>query len=430
MRYNKFYLLVLAVPVVAALFSQGCENTARFANTAPSGLTLLPSKCFVATGQTVRLVGDAKDDDGDSLTFHWKASKGSFTPSSATGVAVDWRAPAEPGTVVITMTVTDDVVKVSKAQSITVCTVFPGTVTSSRTIENTGYVYILTNRDPLVIPSIATLTIEPGVTIVIDSETGGFATFGRIEARGHTGNKIKVQGNTCSTGSGLWEGVYLYEATGRGTFANADITMSKYGIQVVDGAKLTMDSCEIYNNQDMGIGVRNTGSRAEIHSCKIWDNGVGVYVINGEADIRGSSIRYSGGNGIELSFSLDATPVTIDSCSIGNNGISGIHLSEKAGPEIHYCSIFSNGGNPGEMNYGIRLASYVAFDSIQAQNNYWGVNMNTPAEISAAIYDAGDNPSQLKAYVDFTPWLNEGPIVTTSSDARSARGRPWARLWR
>lgn len=430
MRYNKFYLLALAVPLVSALFSQGCENTTRFANTAPGELALVASKCFIATGGTVHLVGDANDDDGDSLTFYWKASKGSFTPSSATGVAVDWKAPSEPGAAVITMTVTDELVRVSKAVSITVCTRLPSTVTSSFTIENTGYVYILMNTEPLMIPSIATLTIEPGVTIVIDSEAGGIATFGRLEARGEKGSKIKMQGNTCSGGSGLWAGVYLYEATAQGTLANAEITMSKYGIQVADGAKLTMDSCEIYNNEDTGIGVLNAGSRAEIHSCQIWDNGTGVYVRNGEADIRRSSIRYSAGNGIELSFSLDATPVAIDSCSIGNNGFSGIFLSERAAPEIHHCSIFSNGENPGEGNYGVRLASYAAYDSIQAQNNYWGVNMDTETEISTAIYDAGDNPSQLNAYVDFTPWLNEGPVVTTSGDERCAKGMPWARLWR
>ena len=429
MGYNKLCFFALAALMLALGTSQGCDNKVRVSNTAPSGLNIIVRGCFVATGGTVQLVGDAEDADGDSLTFSWKASKGTFTPASATGAAVDWKAPAEAGAVVITMTVTDEVVKVSKSQGITVCTPLPSSITSSRTLENTGYVYILLNNGRLRIPPNDTLTIEPGVTIVIDKESGGFEAYGHIAARGNPSNKIKMQGNTCTTGTGLWGGIYLYEEDSEGIFSNVDIAMSKDGIQVEDQAKLTIDNCEIYDNADMGISVLNAGSRAQIHSCKIWDNGTGIYVLNGEADIRGSSIRYSDGNGIELSFSRDTTPVTIDSCSIGNNGMSGIQLSEGAAPEIHHCSIFSNGENAGEADYGIRLAFYTAVDSIQAQNNYWGVNINTPAKISAVIHDAQDNPL-LKAYVDFTPWLSVSPVMAAPDDGRGAKGGAWARLWR
>jgi hypothetical protein len=427
-KSNKLCFFELAALILAAGLFQGCADEGKFSNAAPSDVSLSVSRCFVPTHGTVQLGADATDADGDPLTYTWKAASGTFTPASATGTAVEWTASADPGTVIITMTVTDDVVKVSKSQGVTVCTPLPTSMTTSRTIKDTGFTYILTNNGLLRVLYGDTLTIEPGVTIVVDKETGGFEVFGRVIARGNPGDKIKVQGNTCTTGAGLWSGIYLYEPDCEGILSNVDIAMSKDGIQVYDGAKLAIDNSEIYDNENMGIGVNFVGSRAEIRSCKIWDNGLGIYVINGEAEIRRSSIRYSAGNGIELSFSLDSTQVVIDSCSIANNGLSGILLSEKAAPEIHLCSIFSNGEDAGTTTgFALRLSGYTATDSIQAQNNYWGVGMNSVAKIAALVTDKSDIPYAAQAYVDFTPYLVVSPVNATPRDGATVKGRPWER---
>ncbi|MGD1047553.1 MAG: right-handed parallel beta-helix repeat-containing protein [Candidatus Krumholzibacteriaceae bacterium] len=372
------------------------------------------------------IVGKAHDDDGDSLTFTWKASAGSFTHSSSSGDTTYWRAPASTGPVKVTMTVSDDITKVSMSQVITVCTPFPSSIGASTTIANTGAVYLLLNDDPLRVPAGVTLTIEPGVTIVVDKAGGGLEVYGDLVARGTPENRIKIQGNTCSVGSELWGGIYLEDPSCDAAFKYVDITMSYDGIKLSAGARATIDSCEIYNN-DYGVWVELVGSDARIRSCKIWENGLGIYVLNAKADIRGSSVRYSDGNGIELSFSLDATDVTIDSFSVANNGQSGIQLSEKAAPEIHYCSIFSNGVNPGEPNYGVRLASYVATDSVHAERNYWGLGNTTAARIAAVIYDAQDNPSELNAFVSFVPWLSSAPVMLAPMDEPRVKGIAWAR---
>ena len=426
MKSNGFYFLLLlaSAATLSALF--GCEDKANFSNTAPSNLTLTPSRCYIQSGGIVMLVGKAYDDDGDSLTFTWKASAGSFSQPSASGDTTYWHAPANTGQVTITMMVSDEITKSSTARAITVCTPFPSIISGSTTIPSTGAVYILLNETPLRVPASATLTIEPGVTIVVDKAGGGLEVYGGLILGGTPQNRIKIQGNTCSAASGLWGGIYLQEADCDATFTNVDLTMSFDGIKLSDSAKATIENCEIYNN-DFGVWVELAGSEANIRSCKIWENGMGIYVLNAKADIRGSSIRYSDGTGIELSFSLDTTDVAIDSCTVANNGKSGIELSERAAPAIHHCSIFSNGENPAEPDYGVRLASYTATDSVHAEHNYWGLGNTTAAKISALIYDANDNSSQLNAFVKFTPWLNSSPVMLVPMDEQRGKGRTWAR---
>jgi hypothetical protein len=188
--------------------------------------------------------------------------------------------------------------------------------------------------------------------------------------------------------------------------------MSTDGIQASDGAAVTIRDCKLYDNTNMAISVMNEGSTASIRSCEIWDNGAGIYVRNAVTAIKKSSIKYSSGNGVEVDFSSDTElpVVTIDSCTIGDNGGSGIVLSERAAPEIHYCAIFSNGESESETAYGIKLNSYTATDTVRAENNFWGYANMTEEEISALIYDEADNPTYVHAYVSFTPWLIASPV--------------------
>lgn len=410
MKTTKSRLLLPALSCAAVLLWLGCDNGGKFVNSAPSDLEITVSKCYVVTGGTVKLTGGATDEDGDSLTYYWKATRGSFIPTSAIGDTLTWRASSEAGTVTITLTVSDGITESSTTRAITVCAQFPTLISTSRAIENKGYPYILTNITPLRIASGVTLTIEPGVTIIIDSATGGFEIYGHLIARGTSALGIKMQGNSCTSLSGLWAGLYLIEGNSQATIENLDLSMSTDGIQASDGAAATIRSCKLYDNTNMAISVLNEGSVVSIRSCEIWDNGAGIYVRNAVTAIKTSSIKYSSGNGVEVDFSSDTElpAVTIDSCTIGDNGGSGIVLSERAAPEIHYCAIFSNG--EGESAYGIKLDAYAATDTVRAENNFWGYASMTEEEISALIYDKADNPTYLHAYVSFTPWLRASPV--------------------
>lgn len=427
---NKFCFHALSICCAAIFLLIGCEGGGNFKNTPPSELSISVSKCYVQTNGTITLIGSAVDDDEDSLTISWKASAGSFTPVSAIGAIVYWKAPAEPGTSTITMTVTDQIEKKSKTQNITVCVPFPGAITTSTTIENIGYTYMLTNEDPLRIPAGVTLAIEPGITIIVGSTTGGFEVYGRLVAIGTPANKIRFAGNSCADGSGLWAGIYLDERSGTASLRHVEVAEGKDGISANNGARMSLDSCEIYNQADIGVSVLAKSS-ADIHSCKIWDNGTGIYLRNSPATIHASSIRYSDGNGIEIDVSRDSSAIQadIDGCTIANNGGNGLLLAEKSAPAIHNCSIFSNGENPGG-GYALRLIAYSMQDSLRAEHNFWGVGNNTALKIAALIFDRTDAPGSIMAYVSFAPWLEASPAMAISVDKRGARERAWERLSR
>ena len=429
MKANKLFLLALSLFPVSVFSFVGCASEGKIANAAPSELTLTADKFFVVTGGTIRLQGHATDTDGDSLTYSWKASgvsgpAGSFDPS-ATGAAVSWIAPSQAGPVTITMTVSDEIEKASKKQDVTVCVRFPSPVRASKTIANAGYVYIITDALPVRIVEGITLTIDPSVTIVVDSELGGFEAFGRIVAEGKPSQKIRITNNAAS-----WDKIDLSGASAEAIFKHAEISGALGGIQADEQATLTLDSCTIYSNVDCGISVLNS-SVATIHSCKVWDNGTGIYVVNSTVDIRESSIRYTTANGIELSASQSTAQVVIEDCEIANHNLDCIVLKEKAFPSIHHNSIYSSGEiQDGGKYYAIRLeGGYSAADSVEAESNFWGIGNNTEAKIGSVIFDQNDSPA-VGAYVRFSPWLENRPIQQGLTSEGRARGRAWERLWR
>jgi hypothetical protein len=429
MKAVTIYALAMPALLAVLLATLGCESKTQVANTAPGNLTINVSKCFIEKEGTVTLSGGAIDNEEDPLIFHWTATAGSFTPPSATGSSVQWTAPATPGIETITMAVTDEIETVTKTQAITVCDVVPSSITSSRTIENTGAVYIVKNSNLVDIVSPATLTIKPGVTIVFDRTSGGFEVFGSIVAEGTPSEKIRFRGNACGTGSDLWDGIYLEGLSGRSEaiFRNVDLTASTNGIQVRDGARLTLDSCAIYNNSSTGIAVLTAGSEAHILSSDIWDNGKGIEIENARVDIKSSSIRYNAANGLKVAYSLAEQAVTVDSTTIANNGANGIELADKAAPAIHYCSIYSNGEGTGG-GYALLLAGYSGSDSIHAEHNFWGAGNTTEQKIGLVIHDGIDQAGL--PYVGFIPWLTVEIEPLKADPAGGAKEREWAKSLR
>jgi len=412
MKASTFYLLAIPAVLAALAAAPGCESKTKVANAAPGEVALAASKCFIETGGTITLSASAIDEDGDPLTFRWTAASGTFTPASGIGASVQWKASDSPGVVTISMAVTDEIETVTKTQNITVCTRFPSPVppAATTTVANTGAVYIVKNVGLLTIPSSSTLTIEPGVTIVFDGGGGGFEAYGRVFAEGTPGAKIRFRGNTCGASSGLWDGIYLYGQLGascKGVFRNVEISAGSNGIQVTDGAELTLEKCTVYDNSNVGISVVHQMSEAHIVSSDIWDNGIGIEILNASVDILSSTIQYNGSNGIEIAYSLSETDVTIDSTVVANNGDNGFMLSGLAAPAIRYCSINSNGENAGG-GLAIRLAGHTGSDTIRAQHNFWGAGNTTEQKIGLLIFDGNDQYGL--AVVDFRNWLGESPI--------------------
>ncbi len=71
----------------------------------PPTVTVVCKPTTVTVGQSSTCVATAQDPDGDPLTYRWAAPSGTFaTPAAAT---TQWTAGNTPGTVVVTVTVTD-----------------------------------------------------------------------------------------------------------------------------------------------------------------------------------------------------------------------------------------------------------------------------------------------------------------------------------
>jgi hypothetical protein len=431
MKTTKFHLLAASAILFVVLALAGCESKVKVANTDPGNLTLSVSKCFIEKGGTITCSGSATDDDGDPLTFKWTATAGTFTPASGEGASVQWTAPNSPASVTITMAVTDEIVTVKKAQAVTVCVPVQSSIIADVTIENTGAVYIVKNSNLLPISSVATLTIEAGVTIVFDSPASGFLAEGRIVAEGTSSEKIRFRGNTCGSSSGLWDGIYIAASFGRASFRHVELTASSNGIQMDGGAQIALVESAIYGNSNIGISIVGELTMATIRGCDIWDNGTGVEISNAKVDISGTSISYNIANGVEVAYSLDETYVTIDSSTVADNGNDGFLLSNLAAPAIHYCTISANGEESG-YGYAIRLAGYAGGDTIHAEHNFWGVGNTTEQKIGLVIYDGKDAPGL--PYVGIAPWLTESPVGLAAAPAAPGassfagpKERQWAR---
>ena len=72
----------------------------------PPTVTVSCDPCEVETNETVNLRADASDPDGDPLTYRWNAPAGQFTGGTS-GATTTWQAPDDPGSVPISVTVTD-----------------------------------------------------------------------------------------------------------------------------------------------------------------------------------------------------------------------------------------------------------------------------------------------------------------------------------
>lgn len=411
MRYNlPFGLQLLAFFVILSVLA-GCEDKVVFANNPPSDLLISRSRCYIWTGGELNLTGEAIDNDNDPLSYRWVCDAGAFVPSDGKGQSVKWIAPDEPGYSFITMTVTDGIEERSLSISVDVGEKFPTLISGTKEIIDRGYTYIIIIEDSpqqtITISPSARVTIGPGVKIIVDSEFGGLTVKGVLNVEGTEDRKVTIGPNSCGFGTETWGGIYYTGGSAGGTLKHLNLYEGTGGIQANEGAGIVLDTCSISDNTQFGVSVME-GSNAVITGCKIWDNGLGLFVTQSDITVRSSSIRYNVDGGVYLGVvpeSVTDYSVLIEGCVIGSNDGDGITITGKASPEIHQCTIFFNGPASGG-GYEIRLQNYTATDIIHAENNYWGYI--TEPEIEALIYDKADDPG-LGAYVDFVPWLDSEP---------------------
>lgn len=401
---NAFNLKALLMLLTAFLALPGCETGYVFPNEPPSQLSINKDVCYVTKGEEVSLLGIAYDGDGDPLYYRWSATAGTFDPPDGEGRAVVWAAPQVPGSVTITLTVTDEIETSRTSETIEVGGSFPSYISESVTIADSGYVYLLDKLQPLVIPEGVILTLTEGVRIVVASENGGIDVSGKLIIEGAAGNEVVIGPSSCFPDEGGWNGLRIIGFEAEGEITHARIHSAENGIIISNEASVLLTNCVLNNHLVRGIEISD-GASLTMRECTIWENGTGVYARNSHADIGRSSIRYNYDIGMEISATGEGAYMRVDTCTIANNGDYGIYITGIAAPEIHHCSIYSNAG----AGRAVWLEAYSAIDSVRVDYNFWGIGIDSEEEIAELVHDKQDVLYGVEAYIDFEPWLISAP---------------------
>ncbi|UCF04526.1 MAG: right-handed parallel beta-helix repeat-containing protein [bacterium] len=423
MKGNTFYYIALLMLSTACILATGCEEEITFKNAPPGNITITKNKCFLATGSVLMLEGNAVDDDGDEVFYSWQAEDGTFTPQSGEGKEVAWTAPATPGTVRITLKVTDRIDERTKSIDVEVGEKFPPFIAGHVTLTDNGYPYVLTSAGRQLISSTSSLEIESGVRIIIDSGSGGLLVRGDIIVKGTADRNVSFEPNACPGEEKIWGGIVLLGRDADGTFEHAQVFSADSCIQAVDGANCILEDCWVRDNPTLGIGIFGN-SVVEITNCHIEYNGTGLDVRNSNATVRTSSISYNTKDGVYLEDTLGVKVALFEGCTVTNNNWNAFLVSDFYSPIITQCSIFSNG------QYAIRLTFYPRGDTLKAENNFWGLAYQDSASIAGVIYDAKDSPQTINAVVDFQPWLPDDPNLVRDGGFGRSRKTIWERLLR
>ncbi len=406
MRVNSLYLFVLASFLSAASLFVGCDKSLGFHNEPPEISSIIRSSCYVGTEGFLELECVAEDPDEDAISVRWSTTAGGFFPSSGEGASVIWETPGEPGTYTVTAIVTDDIDESSMDIEIEVGQEIDIAPSGNTVLSNDIPYYVISAAAMVIVLEGATVTVESGVTVVVNYREGGLSVRGSIEINGTEEDPVYFKPNICPGEEGIWTGIAFTGANSTGSLRNVNIAMASDAISVVGGGTVSIDSCFIHDGA--GTAVFTDHSVISINESRVSDNSSGIHTVTSDVEITGCEIRDNSAYGIWLaeneSGGEDPREVTIEGCEVATNYYDGIIISWRALPVINYNAIHHNGMYSG--GYDIRLSDYREDAEIDARHNYWGVT--TENEIQAVIFDSEDFGLP-HAYVDFSDWLMSQP---------------------
>jgi parallel beta-helix repeat protein len=208
------------------------------------------------------------------------------------------------------------------------------------------------------------LTIEPGVEIII---TGNYYINidGKLTAVGTASDMIRFTTNNPSPSRGNWRWIkfsYLSDETSMLDYCL--IEYADYGVNL-EYVSPTVSNC-IISNTNRGIFANNSSS--ELLSNRIENNYYGIYITEGSSPNINGNIIQDNNYGIYL-YSNGAAP-------------------DNPKPTINLNMIMNN------TNYGMYTNRFgdPSDTMLDATYNWWGTIW--PLEISQAIYDWNENPTQ------------------------------------
>lgn len=402
---HKFFIVgALSFLSTIVLCAGGCDESIEFSNTPPGSLSITRDLCYLAVGQTVGLIGEASDADGDSISYSWTAPSGTLSPADGKGPEVSWTAPNEPGVYRIMLRVTDGIDKSSKGIDIEVGPKFPPGL-DLFILDRTDVPYFIDGVTPLRIAALVTLRVSAGVTIIVNNPTSGLLIQGTMIVEGTESDRVVIKPNVCPGEEGSWRGILFEGPDAVGDLSCMNLRMAQTAIDASDGATVSCTGVIVEGSAGAAVSVVDS-ARVDMNGCKIWDNGAGVYVENGIIDFVDSSIRDNAVYGFYLISSGYAHPfsATVTACVVATNDGDGFVLSQYADPAINGNSIFLNETING-IGYALKLTAYSGTRTIDATGNYWGVDMSVPENVNDQIFRG-----PAAAVVDYSGWLADPPV--------------------
>ena len=99
----------------------------------------------------------------------------------------------------------------------------------------------------------ATVTVESGVTVVVNLREGGLSVRGSLEINGTEEDPVYFKPNICPGEDGIWTGIAFTGTNSTGTLKNVNIAMASDAISVAGGAIVSIDSCFIHDGAGTAV---------------------------------------------------------------------------------------------------------------------------------------------------------------------------------
>jgi len=285
------------------------------------------------------------------------------------------------------------------------------TQNSTWTMENSPYLVSCN----LAVAKDVTLTIEPGVTVVVDSMKK-ITVDGTLTANGTEGEIIMFtndgddrfdQIHVRSTGT-FNLSYFIIEEAKTAVYAENDsilitdgiINNCTNGIEITSSAYLKAENLIIQNNKNEGTGITSgSDSKGIINGCVIEGHSSGIIVNEGSFDITGNTVKNNMNTGISYNNSSDtnclrentivyngmglsASNGIISNNVISFNSVDGAYIN---GADFSFNKVHNNGG------YGVRgYSSKISYNQIN-NNTGNGIIANSCEIQGNQVYANGLN---------------------------------------
>ena len=420
---------VFVAAVAAGLLGCSGTETTQPVNQAPT-IAFAFDKIVVQKGVDANLSVTVSDANDDPLTITWQITSGTLVAQNAQKTVMRWTPPNSVGLDTVRVSVSDGQESDSIEEALK-----RGTRTTAG-VSQPSYVksqspYIL-DTPLLVVLGPATTTIEAGVELYLEQQDAVIDVIGTLRATGTETERVLIRPNDrtlrCGEERGWWRGIEATSEDQYSGFVDLTYTDVLYGVHdiflLLGGASANLQHCRILCAKEAGIRISDSGTLTVEH-CEISNNqNHGIEISSLAAVPQAVTIRYSkivsnGHTGVfvDLLDNLQQVPILIQYNRVEFNSVNGIVLSGAAWPAISYndmslnnFSTISNIRIVPPFPSGVVIGG--EWDTLLVQHNYWGQSYSAGevGSIEETITDAADH-GQIDTRVIVSPWENQSQCI-------------------